>query len=57
MVVMLLSSGAICAQSLDALAVGAGMRMVARDTTNSRPQRQFIARYGGVQRNSLYFQV
>lgn len=57
LVSMSLIAGQICAQGIDALVVGARIRVAARDTSNSGSRRQFIAIYGGVQRDSLYFQL
>ena len=57
LIAMLLSNVELCAQGLDALTVGARIRVVARDTVNTRFQRRFVAFYGGVQGDSLYFQI
>lgn len=54
---MLLIPGQVCGQGLDALVVGARIRVVAHDSANNRSQRQFVATYGGVQRDSFYFHV
>lgn len=57
LIAMLLSNVELCAQGLDALTVRARIGVVARDTVNTRFQRRFVALYGGVQGDSLYFQV
>ncbi len=54
MLTVLLSGGSLGAQAAESLAVGARIRVLARDSTKrSDGERQFVARYDGVERDSL----
>ncbi len=55
---LLLSGGSLGAQALDSLAVGARIRVLARDSTKSTGgERQFVARFDGAERDSLMYRL